>query len=77
MCKGWCTEVGLEVVQAGLQVMGGVGYTKDFPLEQLYRDARISTIYEGTTDIQALVLMAEKFSARWALFQQLMGHYRN
>jgi butyryl-CoA dehydrogenase len=53
-------EVGLEVVQAGLQVMGGVGYTKDFPLEQLYRDARISTIYEGTTDIQALDLIGRK-----------------
>ena len=76
MCKGWCTEVGLEVVQAGLQVMGGVGYTKDFPLEQLYRDARISTIYEGTTDIQALDLIGRKILRNdGALFQQLMGHY--
>ena len=75
MCKGWCTEVGLEVVQAGLQVMGGVGYTKDFPLEQLYRDARISTIYEGTTDIQALDLIGRKILRNdGALFQQLMGH---
>ena len=76
MCKGWCTEVGLEVVQAGLQVMGGVGYTKDFPLEQLYRDARISTIYEGTTDIQALDLIGRKILRNdGALFQQLMGNY--
>ncbi len=50
MCKGWCTEVGLDVVQVGIQVLGGVGYTKDFPLEQLFRDARIAPIYEGTTD---------------------------
>ena len=76
MCKGWCTEVGLEVVQTALQVMGGVGYTKDFPLEQLYRDARISTIYEGTTDIQALDLIGRKILRKdGALFQQLMGHY--
>ena len=76
MCKGWCTEVGLEVVQTGLQVMGGVGYTKDFPLEQLYRDARISTIYEGTTDIQALDLIGRKILRNdGALFQQLMGNY--
>ena len=76
MCKGWCTEVGLEVVQTALQVMGGVGYTKDFPLEQPYRDARISTIYEGTTDIQALDLIGRKILRNdGALFQLLMGHF--
>ncbi len=76
MCKGWCTEIGLEVIQNGIQVLGGVGYTKDFPLEQLYRDARISTIYEGTTDIQALDLIGRKMLRNeGALFQQLMQHF--
>ena len=73
MCKGWCTEVGLDVVQVGIQVLGGVGYTKDFPMEQLYRDARIAPIYEGTTDIQALDLVGRKMLQQGGmLFQQLM-----
>ncbi|MGK5094531.1 acyl-CoA dehydrogenase [Deltaproteobacteria bacterium TL4] len=63
MCKGWASEVGLDVVRTGIQVLGGVGYTKDFPLEQLYRDLRVSTIYEGTTGIQALDLVGRKMMA--------------
>ena len=76
MCKGWCTEVGLDVVQIGIQVLGGVGYTKDFPMEQLYRDARIAPIYEGTTDIQALDLVGRKMLQQGGmLFQQLMERF--
>ena len=76
MCKGWCTEVGLDVVQTGIQILGGVGYTKDFPLEQLFRDARIAPIYEGTTDIQALDLIGRKmFKQDGILFKQLMGQF--
>jgi len=76
MCKGWCTEVGLDVVRTGIQVLGGVGYTKDFPLEQLFRDARIAPIYEGTTDIQALDLVGRKMLQNGGiLFQQLMEQF--
>ena len=76
MCKGWCTEVGLDVVQVGIQVLGGVGYTKDFPMEQLFRDARIAPIYEGTTDIQALDLVGRKMLQQSGmLFQQLMERF--
>ncbi len=76
MCKGWCTEVGLDVVRTGIQVLGGVGYTKDFPLEQLFRDARIAPIYEGTTDIQALDLVGRKMLQQGGmLFQQMMERF--
>ncbi len=76
MCKGWCTEVGLDVVQVGIQVLGGVGYTKDFPMEQLFRDVRIAPIYEGTTDIQALDLVGRKMIQNdGILFQQLMEQF--
>ena len=76
MCKGWCTEVGLDVVRTSIQVLGGVGYTKDFPLEQLFRDARIAPIYEGTTDIQALDLVGRKMLQNGGiLFQQLMEQF--
>ena len=43
-----------------IQVLGGYGYTQDFPLEQLYRDARPNMIYEGTSGVQALDLLGRK-----------------
>ncbi len=42
--------------QSALQVFGGYGYLRDFPIERIYRDARICQIYEGTSDIQRLVI---------------------
>ena len=44
------------MVHHGLQIHGGYGYTKDYPIERLYRDARITTIYEGTSEVQRLVI---------------------
>ncbi|MBF0276962.1 MAG: acyl-CoA dehydrogenase [SAR324 cluster bacterium] len=76
MCKGWGTEVGLDVVSTGIQILGGVGYTQDFPLEQQYRDIRITPIYEGTTGIQALDLLGRKMTMRnGALFMNLLAQF--
>ncbi|MGA1599063.1 MAG: acyl-CoA dehydrogenase [bacterium] len=76
MCKGYCTETGIEVVNTGIQVLGGVGYTQDFPLEQLFRDARVTAIYEGTTDIQALDLVGRKMVMNnGALFLGLLNRF--
>jgi alkylation response protein AidB-like acyl-CoA dehydrogenase len=58
--KGFLTEVGFESANLGLQVYGGHGYIKETGLEQIVRDARISTLYEGTTGIQALDLLGRK-----------------
>lgn len=58
--KGFLTETGCESANHGLQVFGGHGYIKEWGLEQIVRDARISTLYEGTTGIQALDLLARK-----------------
>lgn len=49
-----CTELSNKVAYDSLQVHGGVGYMKDFPVERLYRDARITNIYEGTTQLQVV-----------------------
>lgn len=54
------TEMGIESVSNGLQCLGGYGYCVDFPLEQLYRDIRITTLYEGTTGIQSIDLLGRK-----------------
>jgi len=58
--KGFLTEVGFESTNNGLQVFGGHGYIKEWGLEQIVRDARIATLYEGTTGIQGLDLLGRK-----------------
>jgi alkylation response protein AidB-like acyl-CoA dehydrogenase len=58
--KGFLTELGLEAANLGVQVFGGHGYIKEHGMEQIVRDARISTLYEGTTGIQALDLLGRK-----------------
>ena len=58
--KGFLTELGLESANIGMQVFGGHGYIKEHGMEQIARDARIATLYEGTTGIQALDLLGRK-----------------
>ena len=58
--KGWGTEFGTELVSLGLQVHGGMGYVEETGIAQTLRDARITTIYEGTTAIQANDLLGRK-----------------
>jgi butyryl-CoA dehydrogenase len=58
--KGWLTERAIDVCSTALQVFGGMGYVEDTGIAQQYRDVRISTIYEGTTGIQALDLVGRK-----------------
>ena len=58
--KGFLTEMGLECANIGMQVFGGHGYIKEHGMEHIARDARISTLYEGTTGIQALDLLGRK-----------------
>src|SRR5204862_3568663 len=60
IAKGFLTEVGVESAYLGMQVFGGHGYIAEWGLEQNLRDARISTLYEGTTGIQALDLLGRK-----------------
>jgi hypothetical protein len=58
--KGFITEMGLESANIGMQVFGGHGYIKEHGMEHIARDARIATLYEGTTGIQALDLLGRK-----------------
>ena len=52
MSKYYASEMAVRVTAKAVDVFGGVGYTKDYPVEKLYRDAKIGTIYEGTSNIQ-------------------------
>ena len=58
--KGFLTELGYEAANHGMQVFGGHGYIKEWGMEQIVRDSRISTLYEGTTGVQALDLIGRK-----------------
>lgn len=60
IAKAFCTELGFEGTNLGLQVFGGHGYISEHGMEQIVRDTRISTVYEGTTGIQALDLLGRK-----------------
>ncbi|MFH0887842.1 MAG: acyl-CoA dehydrogenase [Planctomycetota bacterium] len=58
MAKLFASEMATDVTHKAIQIYGGYGYTKDYPVERFYRDARITEIYEGTSEIQRLVIAA-------------------
>jgi 3-(methylthio)propanoyl-CoA dehydrogenase len=60
--KGWSTETGIDVCSTGVQVHGGMGFIEETGAAQYYRDVRITTIYEGTTAIQANDLIGRKMA---------------
>jgi butyryl-CoA dehydrogenase len=60
VAKSWPSEMGIFSVSTGMQVLGGAGYTDDFPLEQYFRDIRVNSIYEGTTTIHGMDLLGRK-----------------
>ncbi|GAK32819.1 acyl-CoA dehydrogenase [Iodidimonas nitroreducens] len=63
LAKAWPSEFCLEANKLGMQILGGYGYTRDYPLERLYRDNRLNPIHEGTNGIQSLDLLGRKVMA--------------
>lgn len=59
MAKLFASEIGIEVADKALQIFGGYGYVKDFPVEKFYRDMKLCTIGEGTSEIQRIVIARE------------------
>jgi alkylation response protein AidB-like acyl-CoA dehydrogenase len=59
MAKYYASEVAVKVSNDAVQIFGGYGYTKDFPVEKYYRDSKLCTIGEGTSEIQKLVISRE------------------
>ena len=59
MAKYYASEVAVRVATDAIQIFGGYGYTKDFPVEKFYRDAKLCTIGEGTSEIQKIVIARE------------------
>ena len=59
MAKLYCTDVAMEVTTEAVQILGGYGYIQEYPVERMMRDAKITQIYEGTNEIQRLVIARE------------------
>jgi alkylation response protein AidB-like acyl-CoA dehydrogenase len=59
MAKYYAAEVAVKIADDAVQIFGGYGYTKDFPVEKYYRDAKLCTIGEGTSEIQKIVIARE------------------
>jgi len=57
LCKFFCSETGIRAADLGIQILGGYGYLKDYPIEQIWRDARITAIYEGANGIHARAMV--------------------
>lgn len=64
IAKSWPSEYGLRANEQAIQVHGGYGYTRDYPVERLYRDNRLNHIHEGTKGIQGLDLLGRKVTQR-------------
>ena len=58
--KLYAAEVAMEVTTKAIQIHGGYGYTKDYPLERMFRDAKITEIYEGTSEVQRMVIASSE-----------------
>ena len=59
MAKLYCSDVAMEVTTEAVQILGGYGYVREYPVERMMRDAKITQIYEGTNEIQRLVIARE------------------
>jgi butyryl-CoA dehydrogenase len=59
MCKYYAATIAVDVTRKAVQIHGGYGYTKDYPVERFYRDAKILELYEGTSEIQKIVIARE------------------
>ena len=77
--KSYCADRGFDICVEAMQVYGGYGYTKDYPIEQLLRDCKVNSIYEGTNGIQAIDFLGRKLGmqqgAVFAALLEEMGAY--
>ena len=78
LVKAYCSDYGYELIRDAIQLMGGVGYCREFPVEQYARDIKSASIYEGTTYIQALDLIGRKVPLEGGrIFGEWIGEARS
>jgi alkylation response protein AidB-like acyl-CoA dehydrogenase len=59
MAKAFASDAAMSITLDAIQLLGGYGYTKDFPVERMMRDAKVTQIYEGTNQVQRVVIARE------------------
>ena len=64
MSKLLASETAMYVTTEAIQIFGGYGYVKEYPVEKYFRDAKITEIYEGTSEIQRIVIARELYASR-------------
>ncbi len=64
ICKAYCSDMGFRAIETAVQVFGGYGVCREYPVEMYLRDSKIASIYEGTNGIQALDLLSRKIGMR-------------
>ena len=64
MSKLLASETAMWSTQQAVQIFGGYGYVKDYPVERFFRDAKVTEIYEGTSEIQRIVIARELYAER-------------
>lgn len=64
MSKCFCSDIAMKITTDAVQILGGYGYTKDYPVERLFRDAKLTQIFEGTNQIQRMVIAREMIKER-------------
>jgi alkylation response protein AidB-like acyl-CoA dehydrogenase len=63
MAKLYASEIAVRVSEAGVQIFGGYGFVKDYPAEKFFRDVKLTTIGEGTSEVQRLVIARQLLAA--------------
>ena len=61
MAKYFSTEAGFRTASEAMQILGGIGYTDVYPIERLFRDARLGTIWTGSNEVQRLIVQSEVY----------------
>lgn len=77
ICKSWPSEYCLEANKLAIQILGGYGYTREYPVERLYRDNRLNHIHEGTWGIQAIDLLGRKVRIAGGAAVKILGEEIN
>ena len=77
MSKCFCSDIAMKITTEAVQIFRGYGYTKDYPVERLFRDAKLTQIFEGTNQIQRLVIAREMIKEREELALFLIDNFGN
>jgi cyclohexane-1-carbonyl-CoA dehydrogenase len=64
MSKCFCSDIAMKITTDAVQILGGYGYTKDYPVERLFRDAKLTQIFEGANEIQRMIITREMLKER-------------